>query len=117
MQATIALLPGDGIGPEVVDAAERVLNVVAKRFDHNLTLTRWAIGGAALRGGDVPLPESTRAACTSADAVLLGAVGDPEFDHGSLSFTQVCFVLVENKIRFSVSKISVLTKILKYAKT
>lgn len=82
MQATIALLPGDGIGPEVVDAAERVLNVVAKRFHHNLTLTRWAIGGAALRGGDVPLPEPTRAACTAADAVLLGAVGDPEFDHG-----------------------------------
>lgn len=83
MQATIALLPGDGIGPEVVDAAERVLNVVSKRFHHNLTLTRWAIGGAALRAGDVPLPEPTRAACTSADAVLLGAVGDPEFDHGS----------------------------------
>ncbi len=82
MRATIALLPGDGIGPEVVDAAARVLGVIARRFDHDLTLTRHPIGGAALRAGDPPLPDATRAACAAADAVLLGAVGDPEFDHG-----------------------------------
>ena len=83
MQATIALLPGDGIGPEVVDAAARVIQVVADHFGHTLTLTSWPIGGTALRAGDPPLPSSTREACVSADAVLLGAVGDPEFDHGS----------------------------------
>ena len=82
MQATIALLPGDGIGPEVIDAAARVLDVVADQGGHRLTLTAWPIGGAALRSGTPPLPESTRAACVAADAVLLGAVGDPAFDHG-----------------------------------
>lgn len=82
MQATIALLPGDGIGPEVIDAAARVLEVVARQGGHALTLARWPIGGTALRAGGPPLPETTRAACVAADAVLLGAVGDPEFDHG-----------------------------------
>lgn len=82
MNATIALLPGDGIGPEVIDAAARVLDVVAARFHHTLALERHPIGGAALRAGEPPLPDATRAACAAADAVLLGAVGDPEFDRG-----------------------------------
>lgn len=82
MQATIALLPGDGIGPEVIDAASRVLETVSAQGHHTLTLTRWPIGGEALRAGEPPLPEPTRAACVAADAVLLGAVGDPAFDHG-----------------------------------
>jgi 3-isopropylmalate dehydrogenase len=82
MKATIALLPGDGIGPEVIDAGARVLETVATQGGHELALSRWPIGGEALRAGDPPLPESTRAACVAADAVLLGAVGDPAFDHG-----------------------------------
>ena len=82
MQATIALLPGDGIGPEVIDAAARVLDRVAAAFGHELALARYRIGGAALRAGEPPLPDATRAACVAADAVLLGAVGAPEFDHG-----------------------------------
>ena len=82
MQATIALLPGDGIGPEVIDAAARVLDRVAAGFGHELALERHRIGGAALRAGEPPLPDATRAACVAADAVLLGAVGAPEFDHG-----------------------------------
>ena len=82
MRATIALLPGDGIGPEVIAAAERVLAAVARRFGHAFALTRHPIGGAALRAGDPPLPDATRAACVAADAVLLGAVGDPQFDRG-----------------------------------
>ena len=82
MQATIALLPGDGIGPEVIDAAARVLDAIAERFHHTFTLPRWPVGAVALRNGDPPLPAATRDACVSADAVLLGAVGDPEFDHG-----------------------------------
>ncbi|MEE2635988.1 MAG: 3-isopropylmalate dehydrogenase, partial [Acidobacteriota bacterium] len=83
MQATIALLPGDGIGPEVITAAERVLQTVAERFGHTFTLTTHPVGGAALRSGQPPLPDETREACLSADAVLLGAVGDPAFDTGS----------------------------------
>ena len=82
MQATIALLPGDGIGPEVVASAAQVLEVVATRFNHTLTFRRCPIGGAALRSGSQPLPRETRDVCVSADAVLLGAVGDPEFDQG-----------------------------------
>jgi 3-isopropylmalate dehydrogenase len=83
MQATIALLPGDGIGPEVTGAAERVLRAVADRFGHTFTLTSHLIGGAALHDGQPPLPDDTREACQAADAVLLGAVGDPAFDTGS----------------------------------
>ena len=80
MKATIALLPGDGIGPEVVAAAEAVLTAVAEHYNHSLALAKYPIGGVALRAGDPPLPSETRDACVAADAVLLGAVGDPEFD-------------------------------------
>lgn len=80
MNANIALLPGDGIGPEVVAAATKVLEAVATLSGHSFTLTRHPVGGAALRSGDAPLPAATRDACVAADAVLLGAVGDPEFD-------------------------------------
>ena len=80
MNATIALLPGDGIGPEVVAAAAQVLEAVADGSGHSFTLTSHPVGGSALRAGDSPLPASTRDACLAADAVLLGAVGDPEFD-------------------------------------
>ena len=80
MKATIALLPGDGIGPEVVDAAKLVLTAIAEHYHHSFTLTKHPIGGVALRAGEPALPDNTRDACVAADAVLLGAVGDPEFD-------------------------------------
>ncbi len=80
MNASILLLPGDGIGPEVVAAAERVLRVVAERFNHQFTLTTGTIGGAALRKGLPPLPGATLDAARKADGILLGAVGDPSFD-------------------------------------
>ena len=80
MNADIVLLPGDGIGPEVVAAATRVLGRVADVFGHRWTLQVRAIGGAALRDGLPPLPDETLAAARSARAVLLGAVGDPAFD-------------------------------------
>ena len=83
MHATIGLLPGDGVGPEVTGAAERVLRAVADRFGHTFTLTSHLIGGAALHAGQPPLPDETREASLAADAVLLGAVGDPAFDTGS----------------------------------
>jgi 3-isopropylmalate dehydrogenase len=80
MIATIALLPGDGIGPEVTKAAVAALEKVGRRFGHTFEMAEWPIGGAALRQGRDPLPPETREACLVADAVLLGAVGEPAFD-------------------------------------
>ncbi|MEO8078759.1 MAG: 3-isopropylmalate dehydrogenase [Acidobacteriota bacterium] len=82
MNATILLLPGDGIGPEVVSAAASVLRAVAARYGHAFILRDGLIGGAALRLGQPPLPGVTLASAREADAILLGAVGDPEFDRG-----------------------------------
>ena len=82
MHATIALLPGDGIGPEVIDSAAQVLDAIAVRHGHTLTMTRSPVGASALRAGAPPLPPATLDACLAADAVLLGAVGDPEFSDG-----------------------------------
>jgi 3-isopropylmalate dehydrogenase len=81
MRHSIVLLPGDGIGPEVVAAARLVLDAVARRFGRELTFESCPVGGAALSQGLPPLPPATLAACQAADAVLLGAVGDPAFDH------------------------------------
>src|SRR5689334_12211024 len=81
MSFRVVLLPGDGVGPEVVTAALTVLKAVEKRFGVSYETTSHPIGGAALSAGQPSLPDSTRAACLSADAVLLGAVGDPRFDH------------------------------------
>ncbi|MPY87431.1 MAG: 3-isopropylmalate dehydrogenase [Luteitalea sp.] len=80
MYIRLAVLPGDGIGPEVVAAAERVLAVAAARFDHQVDSRRWPIGGAALRLDLPALPHDTVQACSDARAVFLGAVGDPAFD-------------------------------------
>jgi 3-isopropylmalate dehydrogenase len=77
---SILLLPGDGIGPEVVAAAERVLRAVADRYHHQITFTSGVIGGAALKQGLPALPDETLVAARAADGILLGAVGDPSFD-------------------------------------
>jgi 3-isopropylmalate dehydrogenase len=85
VKATILVLPGDGIGPEVTAAAVAVLGAVATRFGHSFDTQTAPIGGAALRQGLPPLPDSTLDAATKSDAVLLGAVGDPAFDKGDAS--------------------------------
>jgi 3-isopropylmalate dehydrogenase len=77
---TIAVLPGDGIGPEVIAEAERVLETVSEHFDLKLALSRYPIGATAVASAGDPLPAATRTAVQSADAVLLGAVGDPSLD-------------------------------------
>jgi 3-isopropylmalate dehydrogenase len=81
MPHSIVLLPGDGIGPEVIAAARLVLEAVARRFGREIAIESCPIGGAALRQGLRALPATTLAACQRADGVLLGAVGDPAFDH------------------------------------
>ncbi|HUF24840.1 MAG TPA: 3-isopropylmalate dehydrogenase [Vicinamibacterales bacterium] len=76
----IVVLPGDGIGPEVTAAAVRVLREIGSLSGREFEFDTHLIGGAALRAGLPPLPDRAREACRTADAVLLGAVGDPEFD-------------------------------------
>jgi 3-isopropylmalate dehydrogenase len=79
MDAVIALLPGDGIGPEVLAAGRQVLQSVADCFDHHFELVEHLIGGAAIDACGDPLPAATESACRAADAVLLGAVGGPKW--------------------------------------
>ncbi|MFQ5739777.1 MAG: 3-isopropylmalate dehydrogenase [Acidobacteriota bacterium] len=76
----VLVLPGDGIGPEVTREAVRVLGRVAALFGHHVQLEEGLIGAAAIQQSDLPLPETTTKKALQADAVLLGAVGLPEFD-------------------------------------
>ncbi|MCB9459983.1 MAG: 3-isopropylmalate dehydrogenase [Anaerolineaceae bacterium] len=79
MKATIATLPGDGIGPEVMVETLRVLDVVADKFGHDFTITESLIGGIAIDETGNPLPDETIATCEQADAILLAAVGGPKW--------------------------------------
>ena len=79
MRAEILILPGDGIGPEVTAAAVRVLRAVAERHGHEFRFEHALIGGAAIDACGQPLPTGTLAAAQQADAVLLGAVGGPQW--------------------------------------
>ena len=81
MRLNLALLPGDGVGPEVIGQAVRALEIIADTCDHDVDMREFPIGGAALRARGVALPPETLDGCLAADAVLLGAVGDPAFDH------------------------------------
>ena len=80
MNKHIAVLPGDGIGPEITDGAVRVLHAVAKAFGHTFTFEPLLIGGAALDACGEPLPERTVERCLASDSVLLGAVGGPKWE-------------------------------------
>jgi 3-isopropylmalate dehydrogenase len=81
MDYRIAVLPGDGIGPEIVDQAVKVMNAVGKKFSHSFRFTQAPVGAAAIdRTGD-PFPEETFRLCMDSDAVLFGAIGDPRYDH------------------------------------
>jgi 3-isopropylmalate dehydrogenase len=83
MQAKITLLPGDGIGPEVVAEGVKVLQAVAAKFGHTFEYTEALIGGIAIDTTGNPLPDETLAACRAAGAVLLGAVGGPKWSDPS----------------------------------
>ena len=80
MKKTIAVLPGDGIGPEIVREAVKVLGKVGSKFGHDFTFDEKLVGGAAYDAFGDCLPDDTLEACRSADAVLLGAVGGPKWD-------------------------------------
>lgn len=81
MEKKITVLPGDGIGPEIVASAVRVLQAIGKRYKHDFQLAYAAIGGAAIDQFNNPLPEETIETCKQSDAILLGAVGGPKWDN------------------------------------
>ena len=80
MKKKIALLPGDGIGPEVTRAAAAILRETAHEFNHEFDFVELPLGGAAIDAAGTPLPNETLDACRKADAVFLGAVGGPKWD-------------------------------------
>ncbi len=80
MEYNIALLRGDGIGPEIVDSAVAVLEKTASRFDDKFNFTPYLMGGCAIDATGVPLPDETVKGCLASDSVLLGAVGGPKWD-------------------------------------
>jgi 3-isopropylmalate dehydrogenase len=84
MRATIATLPGDGIGVEVVAEGIKVLEAVAAKHDHLFAFENGLVGGVAIDATGSPLPDETLATCRKADAVLFGAVGDPKYDDPTL---------------------------------
>ncbi len=81
MEFNIALLKGDGIGPEIVDSAVAVLEKTAEKFGHKFNFTPYLIGGCAIDATGVPLPQETVDGCLASDSVLLGAVGGPKWDN------------------------------------
>ncbi len=81
MKYNIAVLDGDGIGPEICAGAIKVLNKVGKKFGHDFVFTHYPIGGCAIDKCGVPLPEETVKGCLASDSVLLGAVGGYKWDN------------------------------------
>jgi len=80
MEFNIALLKGDGIGPEIVESAVRVLESIAEKYGHRFNFTPYLIGGCAVDETGIPLPEQTVKGCLESDSVLLGAVGGYKWD-------------------------------------
>lgn len=81
MKLNIAVLPGDGIGPEVTDEAIKVLKAIAMEFDHTILFKYGKVGAAAIDATGDPLPDKTLALCKKSDAVLFGAIGHPKYDN------------------------------------
>ncbi|MCL4160467.1 UNVERIFIED_CONTAM: hypothetical protein GTU68_054811 [Idotea baltica] len=77
----IAVLPGDGIGPEVIAQAVKVIEAINDKYNHKIELTYADIGAIAIDKSGNPLPQATKDICENSDAVLLGAIGDPKYDN------------------------------------
>jgi len=81
MKLKIALLAGDGIGPEVIQQAVKVLDAIAEKYNHTFEYTKAIIGAIAIDETGNPLPDETLQICKNADAILFGAIGDPKYDN------------------------------------
>lgn len=81
MTLNIAVLPGDGVGPEVIAQALKVMKVISIKFNHNLNFSFANLGAIAIKKEGVPLPNNTLKVCKNSDAILFGAIGDPKYDN------------------------------------
>jgi 3-isopropylmalate dehydrogenase len=81
MKYNLAVLPGDGIGPEIIEQAVKVVDAAGKKFNHTFNYTYALIGATAIDKTGSPLPEETLNICKNSDAVLFGAIGDPKYDN------------------------------------
>ncbi|MFD0964875.1 3-isopropylmalate dehydrogenase [Pseudofulvibacter geojedonensis] len=81
MKLNIAVLPGDGIGPEVTNQSIKVLNAIAEKFNHQFTYKHALMGAIAIDETGEPLPQKTLDICLDSDAILFGAIGDPKYDN------------------------------------
>src|SRR3989338_2662491 len=80
LRKTIAVLPGDGVGPEVTNQAVKILKKVAEKYDHSFIFKEGLIGAVAIEKTGSPLPNETLNLCKKADTILFGAIGDPKYD-------------------------------------
>lgn len=80
MKKHIAVLPGDGVGPEIIEVSVALLKKVAQKFGHEFVFTEGLVGGAAIDAVSDPFPAATQKLCEESDAILFGAIGDPKFD-------------------------------------
>ena len=78
----IAVIEGDGIGPEIINESLKVLNALEETFPFKFKVKKVLMGGVAIDKTGNPLPDETITACKEADAVLFGAIGDPKYDNG-----------------------------------
>lgn len=81
MKKKIAILKGDGIGPEVINEAQKVLNAICKKYNHDFDYVEALVGAAAIDATGSPYPNETHVICESVDAILFGAIGDPKYDN------------------------------------
>ncbi|XOS86634.1 MAG: 3-isopropylmalate dehydrogenase [Candidatus Karelsulcia muelleri] len=81
MEKNIAVLSGDGIGPEVINQSLRVLDAIGKKYDHKFIYHKCLIGGTSIEKNGIPLTKETLDTCLGCDSILLGAIGDPKYDN------------------------------------
>jgi 3-isopropylmalate dehydrogenase len=81
MKLNIAVLPGDGIGPEIIEQALKSVQAICTKFNHELTYKQALVGACAIDATGNPYPEETHSLCMQSDAVLFGAIGSPAYDN------------------------------------
>src|SRR6185437_4444252 len=81
MKKNIAVLPGDGVGPEVIEQAKNILQTIAEKFGHTFIFKQELIGAVAIDKKGNPYPEEIQKICKNSDAILFGEIGNPKFDN------------------------------------